>query len=353
MAKERSLRLVGTGTVALGIAFAGAFGLRALGVGSAEGDDADVPAPPSPSVRVETVNGNTLIIVDQAALDASGITTKPALSMTYQPRTEALGSIENPQALADISRGYQSAQIDVERAKIASNMAQTEVNRLGPLHRDNSIISTKTLQSAQVAGATEQAGLKTALNKLQLQESAIRSQWGPVLATWLVSGSPQLDRVLSGQSLLVQIALPAGERVVAPKAVQLQASSGRLIEAPVISGVPQADPRFQGQGFFAIMPGDSALLPGMTVPVSVPNGDAVQGVVMPVSTIVRWQGQPFVYLMPADGRFVRQAVTTDIMTPDGWLVRTSMRAGTPVVVSGAELLLSEEMKREATAGAGP
>ncbi len=353
MRGKRPLRLMGIGVVALGIAVAGAFGLRALGLGSAGAEDADAPAPSSQSVRVETVDGKTRIIVDRAALDASGIETKPAAATTYQPRTDALGSIENPQTLADTFRSYQSAQIDLDRAKVASNMAQTEVNRLGPLHRDNSIVSTKTLQSAQVAGATEQAGLKTALNKLQLQESAIRSQWGPVLAAWLTGGSPQLDRVLSGQSLLVQVALPAGQRVAVPKAVQLQASPGRLIEAAVISSVPQADPRFQGQGFFVTAPGDVALLPGMTVPVSVPNGDAVQGVVIPTSTVVRWQGQTYVYVVPAVGQFVRQAVTTDIMTPDGWLVRTGLPAGTPVVVSGAALLLSEEMKRDATAGAGP
>lgn len=353
MISTRSFRLVAIGIVAVGLAVAGAFGLRALGVGSAGGEDADAPAPPSPSVRVQTMNGQTRIIVDKAASEASGIETKAVVATVYQPRAEALGSIENPQLLADAFRGYQSAQIELDRAQIASRVAQTDVARLGPLHRDNSIVSTKTLQTAQVAGATEQASLKIARNKIQLQENAIRSRWGPVLAAWLTSGSPQLDRVLSGQSLLVQIALPAGQNVASPMTARLQTSSGRVINATVISSVPQTDPRFQGQGFFATALGDTVLLPGMTVPVSVPNGDPLHGVIVPTSAIVRWQGQPFAYTMPEGGQFVRQAVATDIPTPGGWLVRTGVAAGTPVVVSGAELLLSEEMKRATTAGAGP
>ncbi len=298
------------------------------------------------------VDGKTRIGVDKAALDASGIETKPVVATDFQPRTEALGSIENPQTLADTFRGYQSAQIDLDRAKVASTAAQAEVGRLGPLHRDNSIVSTRTLQAAQVTGATEQAALKVATNKLRLQESAIRAQWGPVLAAWLTGGSPQLDRLLSGQSLLVQIAMPAGQHVADPATAQLRTPLDRVIDATVISGVPQTDPRFQGQGFFATAPGDTALLPGMTVPVSIPDGDAVHGVVVPTTAVIRWQGQPFVYTMAADGQFVRQAVATDILTPDGWLVRAGVPAGTPVVVSGAELLLSEEMKTQAAPGAG-
>lgn len=352
MGGKRPLRLVGIGIVALGIALAGAFGLRALGLGPADGGDADAPTPPSASVRVQMVDGKVRIVVDKAALDASGIETKPVVATYYQPRTEAFGSIENPQTLADSFRSYQSAQIDLDRAKVASTAAQAEVGRLGPLHRDNSIVSTKTLQSAQVAGATEQAALKVATNKIRLQESAIRSQWGPVLAAWLTSGSPQLDRLLSGQFLLVQIALPAGQHVTDPATARLRTPLDRMVEATVISRVPQTDPRFQGQGFFATAPGDATLLPGMTVPVSVPDGEVVHGVVVPTTAIVRWQGQPFVYTMIADGEFVRQAVTTDIMTPDGWLVRKGVPEGTPVAVSGAELLLSEEVKTQAASGAG-
>ncbi len=353
MRSKRSFRLVAIGIVAVGLAVTGAFGLRALGVGPTGGQDADAPAPPSPSVRVQTMNGQSRIIVDKAALEASGIETKAVVATVYQPRAEALGSIENPQLLADAFHSYQSAQVELDRATIASRVAQTDVARLGPLHRDNSIVSTKTLQTAQVTGAIEQASLRIARNKIQLQENAIRSRWGPVLAAWLTSGSPQLDRVLSGQSLLVQIALPAGQNVAVPTTARLQTSSGRVIDATVISGVPQTDPRFQGQGFFATAPGDTTLLPGMTVPVSVPDGNTAHGVIVPTSAIVRWQGQPFAYTMPADGQFMRQAVVTDLLTPGGWLVSSGMAVGTPVVVSGAELLLSEEMKRATAAGAGP
>ncbi len=353
MTSKRLFRLTGVSAIALGIAVGGAFGLRALGAGASGGDDADAPAASSPSIGVKTVDGKTWIMADKAAQDTSGIETKPVDSIDYQPRTEALGSLANPQVLADTFRGYQNAQFELDRAKIASNVAQSEFNRLGPLQRDNSIISTKTLQSAQVAGATEQAILKAAASKIRLQESAIRSQWGPVLATWLTTGSPQLDRVMSGQSLLIQIALPAGQRVGDAKTAQLTTPDGRQIEVTMISRVPQVDPRFQGQGFFAIAPGDPELLPGMSVPVSIPNGDVLHGVLLPAAAVVRWEGQSFVYTMPEDGQFIRQAVTTDIMTADGWLVRTDVAPGTPVVVSGAALLLSEEAKREAPAGASP
>ena len=68
------------------------------------------------------------------------------------------------------------------------------------------------------------------------------------------------------------------------------------------------------------------------------------GVVVPDSAIFHAQGQSWVYFAPAAGEFVRHPVDTRIATPKGYLVRSGLAAGTSVVVRGAQLLLSEELK---------
>ena len=62
------------------------------------------------------------------------------------------------------------------------------------------------------------------------------------------------------------------------------------------------------------------------------------------AALVRHEGQVFVYLQKADEKFEREEVKLDLPLKDGWLVRGEISAGDKVVVTGAQQLLSEELK---------
>lgn len=342
MRGRRAFRLVGIGVVALGIALAGAFGLRALGSGAAD----KAAGEPSLAAAIQTkqVDGQTHLLVPQEALAAGDIAVEPLKAIEFQERVAALATVASPQTLLDQRRAYQTATAEAARGELATRTARVEVQRLQRLHRDNRIVSDKAVETAEVQAATEETNSRLAGSQLSLQGAALGQQWGPVLSDWLVKGSPRLDRLLSGQDFLVQVSLPTGRYLADPSMAQLELPSGERFDAAIVSGVPQADPKFQAQGFYAIVPASARLLPGMTVSASVPVGAPIAGVEVPDDALVRWQGKAYAFIEAAEGEFVRQLIPTETATPNGWLVRSGLPVGVGGVVRGAQLLLSEELK---------
>lgn len=342
MRGRQAFRWAVVAVVALGIALAGAFGLRILGGGLGETASGDQPL--ATTMRTKQVDGQTHLLISKEALTAGDIALQPLKATEFQEHADALATIVSPQILLDQRRAYQTAAAEGARGELAARAARLELQRLQRLHRDDRIVSDKAVETAQVAAATEETGFRLARSQLGLQSAALNQQWGPILAGYLVNGSPELDRLLAGQDLLVEIAVPTSRFLTNPSVARIELSSGLRLDASIISGVPQADPKFQAQGFYAIMPANSRLLPRMTVSASLLVGPPLTGVEVPDDAVVRWQGKPFAYVEVAEGEFVRHAVPTGIATPHGWLVRSGLSAGSEVVIRGAQLLLSEEMK---------
>jgi len=73
-------------------------------------------------------------------------------------------------------------------------------------------------------------------------------------------------------------------------------------------------------------------------------GSPKKGVLMPSSALVRYEGQVFVYLQKADDKFEREEVKLDLPLKNGWLVAGDLSPGDKIVVTGAQQLLSEELK---------
>lgn len=344
---RRTIRLLGIGLVALVIAVAGAYGFRALGsrVNGNEGSEVPLAA----AIQTHRVNGETRLSISKDAVAAGGIEIDHLKSINFQKRADGLGTVVQPQTLLDQRRTYQTAAADVARAEITSGAAGVELQRQQALHRDQAA-TTKALEAAQVAAGTYNTNLQLARTQLQLQEATLKQQWGPILADWLISGSAQLDRLLSGKDLLVQVALPTGQHVTDPRVVQIELTSGDRLDAKIVSSVPLADPKFQAQSFYAVLAASARLLPGMTVSSTIPIGSPVTGVEIPNAAVVRWQGKLYAFAEIASGEFARRPITTDVPTPDGWLVNSGFSAGTGVVVRGAQLLLSQEMKIQSSGG---
>ena len=74
------------------------------------------------------------------------------------------------------------------------------------------------------------------------------------------------------------------------------------------------------------------------------GGEPKKGVLVPASALVRHEGQTFVYLQKGDDKFEREEVKLDVPLKGGWLVTSDLSAGEKIVVTGAQQLLSEELK---------
>ena len=68
------------------------------------------------------------------------------------------------------------------------------------------------------------------------------------------------------------------------------------------------------------------------------------GVIVPNEAVVWHAGTSWAYLKHDAETFGRYQISTENQLGEGWFQQTSMRVGDQVVISGAQLLLSEELK---------
>jgi len=74
------------------------------------------------------------------------------------------------------------------------------------------------------------------------------------------------------------------------------------------------------------------------------SGPGVAGVEVPYSAVVWYAGKPWIYVEQAPGRFVRRAVGRHTENGSDWFVRAGLRSGERIVVTGGQMLLSEEFR---------
>jgi hypothetical protein len=292
-------------------------------------------------LRARLLGDEVHVAITAQELEAAGIGLQPLQASKYQDHVTGFGSVVSPQTLVEAQRAYQAAQAEVDRTEVAVKAARLEVQRLQPLHRDDRIVSDKALETARVAVVAEETNLQLARGRLDVQAAVNRQQWGPVLGGWLKDGAQILDRLLTGQDVLLKIALPAGRYLAAPSGAQIDLPQSGPLSIAILSPVPDTDPKFQGQGFFATAATDPRLLPGMVVPVSIAVGAPVTGVLVPDSAVVWWQGQQWAFVEVGQGEFALRRVVSETAALGGWLVGSGLTEGQRVVVRGAQLLLAE------------
>jgi multidrug efflux pump subunit AcrA (membrane-fusion protein) len=121
----------------------------------------------------------------------------------------------------------------------------------------------------------------------------------------------------------------------------------RIVSVAVIGPAPVVDPQLQGRGFLALLEGKS-FPPGTVLSAWLPRpGPPAPRVHVPRSALLRHEGGTFVEVQHDAGKFERRAVVLDRPWKDGWLLAEGLRRGESVVVTGAQQLLSIELRGSA------
>jgi hypothetical protein len=259
-----------------------------------------------------------------------------------------------------------SARAESEAAQASVVSARQEYNRLKELNAADKNVSDKALQEAVAHLAAEEARLKGAQNSAQLLESALQSgfrigsipleviQGGQVLEVSVqpeesIEAGQALLRVGRFDRLLARIYLPPGIHVDPVSATIAAAGQEEdTIPAERVALSSSIDPKYQGQVFvFRLTPRKPTLRPGQAVTAHIPMPGATErGVLIPSRAVVRFQGQSWVYVKAESTEFFRRAVSLEHEAKGGWLSASGFRPGERVVVTGAQTLLSEEMKSQ-------
>lgn len=309
-------------------------------------------AQPATTQSVAVVNGVTVVMLAPAIQTQSGIITQPLSAASYRPETAAYGTVLDLQPLIDLRTRYASARADADAARAMAAASRQEYQRSRLLYQDNQNLALKTYQAAQAAYQSDQAKADAAALNTQNIQAAARQQFGATLTRWALDPhSPELARLLNRQAVLLRVTLPLDEGRAAPAQIQISANNDRRLPAYLVSPSPQSDPAVQGSAF--IYRAAAPIAAGTNIAAHVPTANQVtHGTLVPASAIVWYGGQPWAYKQIDAAHFGRYPVAQQSPMQGGFFVTQGFKPGERVVVSGAQLLLSEELKPPAGSASG-
>lgn len=298
-----------------------------------EHDEKKPEAGPKEESHVIKTNGQTLVKLDEKEQQGAGLKLAPLEAATLRPEARVYGRV------LDASSLVQSLS-EIMLARSALDASQKELARLKTLAADQNT-SARALETADALARRDQITLESAQMRLV-------STWGKSVAGQ--NDLPAFVHALATMdTVLARLDLPFGSVAEGlPTSVRIAAlvSEERLLPAELIGPAPSADPQVQGQGFLVRVKTGS-LPPGAAVSgwLSFP-GEEEKGVLVPRSALVRHEGAAFIYVQRSPGLFERREVELEHPLEKGWFVAEGLKTGESIVISGAQQLLSTELKGE-------
>jgi hypothetical protein len=294
--------------------------------------------------------GRAIVRVSAQAQKASGIAVRRLSAGRSEEAVEAYGMVVNVLPLTELRGRYLASAAEAKALRALVAVAETEYRRTEALYRDDRNASEQALRNAEARYRSEQARLAAAEQVAANTRDAMRSTWGETIAGWAVDEDSQVMRALIRQStFLVQLALPYDLAPAAARAkvrVAPAVAGQRMHPARFVSDSPQVDPAFPGQTMFYLVDG-TGFRAGTRLSARIGTGAGpVDGVIVPAAAVVWHAGKAWAYLKEDEQTFARHEVSTNREMDGGWFNTEGFEPDDEVVVSGAQLLLSEEMKSQ-------
>ncbi len=292
--------------------------------------------------------GRPVVRISAESQKAAGIAVQALKSARRETAVEVYGIVANLQPLAELRGRYLAATAESRAARATLAAAESEYRRMEMLFRDDRNVSEQALKSAEGRYRAEVARQAAADQAAASIRDAMRGTWGETVTGWATNPDSQTIRSLLQQSaFLVQLVFPydlpranlRGKVAVAPAMAR-----ENLHPASFVADSPQIDPAFPGETYFYLVNG-GGFRAGMRIAARIGmGGPAVSGVIVPSAAVVWRAGKAWIYVKDDEQTFARYEVSTADEMEGGWFNTTGFDADGEVVVSGAQLLLSEELK---------
>jgi len=292
-------------------------------------------------------DGVSLVRLAREDQDAAGIELIKLEVMHHQVEYQLFGEILDISGLLEIKERLITF-LNEDRAKAIEEAHLAEsYKRANLLFEDRQNISRRELMESEYqldAVRMHRLNLRRNLASLRHSASAI---WGSEVIDWLLNDdSSDFKSLVTRKASLVRLfvrdaalsAAGTGTVDIAPVGFPTQKISARYVsEAPSAQfGTGAADK------FFMV---DEQIPTGTRVVVSLSkNLEEVSGVFIPGEAVLWHAGKPWVFKRLSDGVFARLKIEADVDLGMGWFEVNAFVPGDQIVVSGAQLLLSEELK---------
>jgi hypothetical protein len=307
----------------------------------------------SPS-RVTEENGINMVTLPLATQQNSGIKTAKIIGTSYQGEIKSFGNVVPIDTLIQAKAQYLNLQSSIQLARASSVQKTQQYQRLKMLNADDKNVSDLAVQESLTSINTDNASITAAELQLKNLQTSLQLQWGKELAKIALNEKlpPHLANLLNKNSVLVQVNLPLNT-LAPPKnstvTITPLTDSSQPIKAVYVSAATTSDTNGLGNTFFYSAPA-SLLRIGMRVNVELEAAasDATDGVIIPSNAVVWYAGKSWAYFKKNKdnsniNQFIRKPVATDTEIEAGWF-NQGIEVGSEIVISGAQLLLSEEFK---------
>ncbi len=267
------------------------------------------------------------------------------------------GAVEVRLGVTDkVALSTQLAQARAELASANAALAAAKVahERLRKLNADDKNVSDRVVQEALARVSAEEARvagtgvliqtLESGLGSLGNARALVAERAGNVMELLaqpgesVEPGTPIL-RLAKLDHLLARVEVPMGEH--------LPTSGGARVIPAGFDDRPALVGERVGQTLLYKVASNAEVRPGMAVSVHVAlPGATHQGIVIPRSAVVQWDGRYWAYVRDEDNKekYVRRAVPIDKPVAGGFVVAAGFGKGDDLVIVGAQTLLSEEFK---------
>jgi hypothetical protein len=309
-------------------------------------DDDDGHKTPA-TAKVQNINGQTVIKLDAQTQQLAGITTAPLKPARHTSEWPAFGKAISIQPLLALHHRYLATLTERHRATAKFTQAQQTIQRQQDLYQSG-VTAKRSLQDQQAQWQAD----KALLDATQYQDQAIIDEallnWGKTLSDWaLTANANKLAPFVSGLQTLLQITVPT-QYALTDKlhtiAIEAAGDRSKAQPAEFVATAPQTDGSSQGIGYFFQTSGKTVKT-GMSISAWLPEqGQQHDGVIIPKSAVCWSLDQAYVYLKTADDTFSRRAISGYSVTTDGYFITHTLKPDDVIVTTGAQMLLSEELR---------
>lgn len=289
------------------------------------------PDPLHDAVAAPASGDSGLLSVDADTRTRMGLVVRPVAA------THAVEDIRGEAHVLDASILLQQ-ESERTLARLAHGASRREWERLKILFTQGQNASARAYEAGEAA---EKRDAALALGA----ETRLLAGWGGDLAGR--SDLPDLVRRLARfEAALVRMEFPPGSGQIGPSAsVTIATFADPEVRIPVewIGPAPSTDPLTQGRAFLGLV-STPGFVPGTALIVRAAGAVPREGVFVPSSAVVRQDGDAFVFGDVDGVHFARLPVRLGLPLPGGWLVTEGLTNDQRVVVTGAQSLLSAELK---------
>ncbi len=301
--------------------------------------------------RVANKDGATIISISPAAQKQSDILTSPLKASSHQASISTYGNVVSIDSLIELRNRYLAVKSEIDVLKATLSHDKSEFERLKALNQDNKNVSDKALAGAAANTKSDETKITAAESNAKNISDSIRQLWGDTLAQHAINPktSDLLQALISNKRVLIQTTLPfdaAEPKQNSSIMIAPTAAPSHTMSAQYVSPAPITNSTIQGKTYFyhAVT---NELRAGMQInATTATSSKKSNGVIVPNNAIIWYAGKPWVYQKTGADQFSRKPIHTNIEVDDGWFYQGHLKANDEVVISGAQLLLSEEFKSQ-------